>query len=601
MKSKVIGPVANGRDDYEIDIPDRRQDYGPILAEMRELLASGDSEKEQTWLEWMRVLICADLYALTLFSTAGVSIDPYYNRPYLDTDFLFHYSREIQFDSDDVIDTGARGSWKTTLKMFALAIQDLIHNPNETIAYFSFNLDNAKKHCDRVAMEIVINPIWTRVFPDIFGPRIEGQGRNRRPMGAIRWGSSDGYVIPGRMVASTSCSLEAYTFMDKIQPGHRIGIFMIDDPESESNVGTQEQVEKARDHFQSMQRLRGVGAKRRMNGTFHSLNGLLSWIVDTYATPGNIFRVRNYPVVDVSKPAPKIPEIDPSTGKVLPEVVQNQNIEGEPLFLHPVEIAKYRAEAEVAGGLTKYYWHYFGLREGFALKRFEVSRLQFYDELPEEIGRNMMIVICVDPSKGVVDPSYIWVWGVTWDRRYYWLDAMRRKLEPAGRKEAIKNMVLKWTHLSTVDQIRIENFGSQSHDEEMRYYLENELVTDFGLVVGVTFSRSAVDNEFSELSDGGKKVRAWNHWHTPLQEGRLYFPKQMTKEVDGGKFEDMVKRFLDNEFTSFPDRMKEDDGLDAGGLLFVVRKNIPAVSLAPRPETRMPKYYGIPEASWRSA
>lgn len=603
MRTKVRGLAATYEDEtgerveepFEIEIPNCQEDYADIFSDMSALLRKGDLATHQ---QWMRALVAADLYFLTLMSSVATRLDPYRSAETgeevyeVSAPFIFEFAREVQFDSDDVLDTGARGHWKSTLKLLMLPIQIAVIDVNAAMGVFSFEKAAAAKHTQRWADELVLNPYWTRTFPDAFGT-VRTEATTPRLNGAPLWDKDKGHTIPGRTVSSQSPTMAPYTFLESLPTGGRLGYMFFDDVESDRIVRNPDTVKKAIDSLHSALRLQGRGVRRFANGTFHSATALLAHMAKL-----STWRVRCYAIVDTEKPAPPIPAEDPLTGKPLPDFIRAQDIEGEPRLFHPVEVAKIRAEHEQGGKLDDYYRHYHGDVTKGQRRRLSKAQVQFYEEDARQLAlsENMHIVTCLDPARGG-DPHYHWVWGITWDRRYYWLDAEVRVQEPSARRKTVHNLVVKWKQYGRVVQARVETFGAATVDIEIAEYLRSEGI--YLDVEPVRDNRGAA-SAFADFNEGGKLSRAYDRWQPPLADGKIYFPRRMMRQVDDVTTEDVVERFLTNELEAFP-HCKEDHGLDSGGLVFHVDHKVKAIPLPARPRPQRFEYHGMPTTSWRSA
>lgn len=584
----VNGPAVYPLVEARLSLPTSREDYKDLWADLARL---ADADPIQ-WRNVMRLWMAGDLYFLAQVSTIGNFTDPYTGKPELDKPFLFRFYRDVQFDSDDVIDTGMRGGHKSTAKAFCLPIQDTINNPNCAYGWFSFEVTAARKHSARCADEVTRNPIYIRLFPEVFGSELDTEGKVLRPRGAPRWSLRDGYTVPGRTIATTSPTWGAYTFMNKLPTGARLTHMIFDDIEAERTVGDQDVVGEALDSFNSATRTQARAAHLRVNGTFHDPEGLLAKIVEI---PG--WRVRCYPIVDRSKPAPPIPDKDPLTGKPVPTEIQEEDIEGEPLLHHPLEVAKIKAQHRATGALSEYYMHYMGdIRRG-EVRKLDRQWLQWYEDDPREFAYKGICYICQDPSPGAYDPTFTWVWLTMPGGFFYWVDAWERCLTPSRRLEMTLNTVYKWSSLCPqVDQIRVEQYGPTSYVQETKEYLEkNGVLTPVYKIQD--FSRT-------KKFDHGKKDRIWARWQPPAFAGKIYFPKRMMVEFDGDRVEDMVTRFMTDEWEKFP-IPKRDNGLDAGSLIFHVDnpKELPKVAFPIARERRSDvlEYHGVRRPTWRSA
>src|SRR5260221_13161240 len=83
--------------------------------------------------------------------------------------------QEVQNDPDGFMDMWARGSGKSTIISWALAIQDGLNHPNKSTAWFSHNRPIAKSFLRIVKTELEENSELISLFPDVLweNPKLE--------------------------------------------------------------------------------------------------------------------------------------------------------------------------------------------------------------------------------------------------------------------------------------------------------------------------------------------------------------------------------------------------------------------------------------------
>src|SRR5260370_25153915 len=287
-----------------IELPSTRDDAFDLLDTINRAAKTSATE----WKSLVRAYTASDLYMLGLMSSAGDRIDPYTGRVEIDNQFLFEYSREVQFDSDGWVDTSARAHWKSTCDTFLDTISIILVDPNTSIGIFSHELPASQKHVARVKNELTDNAILKAAWDDtLYADPVEN---------ARLWSIIGGIIVKGRNQNQISPTVCAYTFLVKLPTGARLAIMKFDDVETEKTTEEDEQREKVYDRFKSALSLAGRGARIRVKGTHHHPQGQMARLRDEG------WPVRCHKAEDITKKAPDIAALydqfegkDPATGQ----------------------------------------------------------------------------------------------------------------------------------------------------------------------------------------------------------------------------------------------------------------------------------------------
>lgn len=179
--------------------------------------------------------------------------------------------------------------------------------------------------------------------------------------------------------------------------------------------------------------------------------------------------------------------------------------------------------------------------EGAEFKRVWINR---YDHWPKDSNR----VILVDPSGGkkkggkpLGDYTSMWVVALGKDHNAYVVDGQRARLNLTERTELLFELHKKWKPMQT----RYEEYGMQADIEHIRTQMESR------------------DYRFKIYEMGGNvakeaRIRRLIPW---FEGGRIWFPKNMYREIATGDVQDIVHQFIEEEFAAFPVG-KFDDAFD---------------------------------------
>lgn len=182
---------------------------------------------------------------------------------------------------------------------------------------------------------------------------------------------------------------------------------------------------------------------------------------------------------------------------------------------------------------------------------FQRQWLKFYERCDP---KRYTIYLFVDPAsskkqkeggrgkkKKDADYTVFWVWGLGPDRNFYLLDVVRDRLDLKGRGDVLFKLQRKWRPFGTY----YESYGLQADVEHFQDRMERE---------NYRFS-------ITELGGKLKKEDRIKRLVPYYMSGRIWLPKQLLYTEDSGKARDLVREFIDTEYSKFP-ACKFDDMLD---------------------------------------
>jgi len=495
--------------------------------------------KESPEAAWagLRWLTAHDIFfSLTRAMTTRGVVHEVSGLPLFERQFCFERCREIEEDPG-APDEWGRGMVKSRTKTTTLNIMRALRNPDIAIAIFSYQKLAAKKHLRTIRDELQINKELIALFPEVL------YTNPRDPQaGCPCWSLEEGLCLK-RATTRAELTFEAHALnITTLPTGSHFDVIDMDDVEDDKAVKTPESIEDLKTAATQARHLVSTNPIHSFTGTPYHENGLVKARVRAAGD-----RARVYPGEDLSRPGP-----GPLGGTP-------QFYTTEELFLR----YELMLEDDPDAGLDNYAKQIcLDTRAGTG-RTLRESDLRYYDEPPHVLGRSCTVIICQDPSMGLVNATATVVWGLLPDRRVALLDASFQRFLPNERLEDTWRLVARWQPISQgVKHLRIEQFGQADYVEPtMRYLRERGLYMPVFRVANTTKA---------------KNDRIYSHWQPALRENMILLPRQLLIAGDDGKRFDVVDYFIREELTKFP-RPITDDLLDAGALLWENPKRLKTI------------------------
>ena len=551
---------------------------------------------KEAWVAAMRWYATNDLFFLHRYVVSlGRAIHSTYGTFFFDHDMYVQacrqYEKQLQIGSS--LDVSCRRSGKSEIRCTTVPIYLMLSHPDIAMCLFSTELKLANKHMIRLMNELERNKMLLYLFPDHFyaDPREESK------QGGIAWSKADGFCIKGRKINRSTQTFEVHALFGGGPVGSGYDAIFFDDVESSSRVHTKTAIEDLDSAFSSAISLLTPVVLRTpvvvVSNTRFSEAGLIHRLYDRYRAMSPE-RVRAVPGEDVDGvtdfPDDWYTGYGPLGGRsIYPNTPENLTLRYEEVPNKSEYILQY--------GLSY---------KSVSDRAFNKDRINYYTDDPKELARDCVTYMCIDPSRGKIDPMCIWVWGMTSDRRKIWLDAIVKKLDPTNPEfhDTVFRMATQWNNLSQrLVEIRIEDTTNSTWTE----LIEKEL-RDRGCYLNVRKVKvrmRQVEGKFKT----GKQDRIYDHWAPMINRGEVWFPSPQSKGGKGmnspdetGKYRCLVDHFHQYEFDNFP-VSKTDNMLDAGGMIEDEITNIESpLQYGFNHNSRRQKDYGIiPGAGWMSA
>jgi hypothetical protein len=427
--------------------------------------------------------------------------------------------------------------------------------------------DAAAKHGIRTMLEWQNNVELKAAAPDVFfaDPKKDPE--------CPLWNQEVGCTVR-RKIPAVLPTLSWWA-IEHVPTGARISDFFFDDLETEDTVGTDEQRKKLLSRFSSFKKTAGRGVSIYINATAHHANGLVSNLLKSPAY-GHIFHAAE----DLDRPdeAPDIAAlydecggriVNRETGEIkeLPEALRSIRLEGPPVFHHPLELAMMRLDAlDVPGGLDDYRRQMLGDLIG-SEKRLKLDWLRHYDVRPEEIAEGSFLYICVDPSKGIGDPTFARVEACRSDGSIAWVGGLRKKIAPSDFGREMWLLGCQWEGIGTLKEYRFEEVAQSTWSAHFIAYCEAR--RHWPGNIGPANVKEIGGRAINWGGGAGqKRMREWLRLEPMYRNGKRLWPREgvMWAEDENGRRFDLMAQYRDEEYGMFPSPMT-DDGLDSDALL----------------------------------
>ena len=328
--------------------------------------------------------------------------------------------------------------------------------------------------------------------------------------------------------------------------GKGADVYIIDDPiRSRADVESENQREALKSWYSSsvLTRLEGQGTIILMHQRWHE-DDLAGYLLREHAQDG--WRVVSFPAIIENEEDQASDYLKRNIGESLvPELHSTEKLLRLKDTMHPRDwLSMYQQKPRNPKG-----------------EEFTENHLIRVDQDPFEIGQTTNRYLLVDPAnskKKHSDFTAMVVIGLGSDRNYYILDAIRERLDLAGRTEKLMAMHRLWRPIIT----GYEQYGAQSDIQHIQH-IQNE-----------------VNYRFPITQLGGnthKKEERIRRLVPDMSQGRWYAPSEIIKvNGDGDKY-DPITQLIEEEMIPFP-MGKNDDLLDDISRIYDLPTQFPSAS-----------------------
>lgn len=433
------------------------------------------------------------------------------------SDWLFDRCREVFHAPNGYLDLWAREHYKSTIISFGLSLQDILASHGDkpepryggrevTIGFFSQTRPLAKDFLKMIKVEVETNAVLNDLFPDVLW------GVNGKP--EATW-SEDGGLIFRRKTNPREATVEAWGLVDGQPTGKHFFIPVYDDVVTLDNVQTEHQMLKTTKAWEMSLNLGTEGGWVRYIGTRYHAN-------DTYRTM--LERGISPRIYTATLDGTDRIEADNCRFRSVEFLAERRKMMGPYTFASQM---LQNPTADKAQGFMKEW-------------------LQFW---PATNTRNLNFYIVVDPSSGRKreeghnDYTSMWVIGASADGKFYIVDGIRDRLNLAGRQKALFALHRQWRPRA----VGYEQEGMQADIEHFQHVMREE---------NYRFEIKALGNKGVSKTDRIKRLQP------VFEQGNILLPETLVRHDWEGKAVDLVRVFVEDEYTAFP-VMAHDDMLDA--------------------------------------
>jgi len=390
--------------------------------------------------------------------------------------WLYDRAREVQYDCDEHLDLWARFHYKSTLVTQFGGIQEILKNPNVTIAILSYSTKQAKPFLRAIMQVLETTRSLHELYPDILWDKPKVQ--------APKWSENEGIRVK-RTRNSPEETIQAFGLTDGQPTGYHFQLQIYDDVVVRSSVTTPDQIKNTTEQWELSLNLGDTHNPRRQYvGTRYAYG-------DTYGT--------------IMQRAAVIPRIYPAT--------HNGKIDGYPVFLSKDrfdEIVKTTSQYTVACQQLLN-----------PLEGTDISFKQEYWREYEIRPFTLNVYITVDPAnskKKGSNRTAISVVGVDQAFNKYLLDGMCHKMTLSERWSNLKKVRERWIRMPGVREVRVgyERYGAQSDIEHYKEMMKIE---------GVSFPIYEVAWVGGE-NQGQSKVDRVQRLEPDFRNGSFFWPYQ---------------------------------------------------------------------------
>ena len=449
--------------------------------------------------------------------------------------WLYQRCREVEADPDGYLDLWAREHYKSTIITYSGIIQEILKDPEITIAVFSHTKSVARKFVQQVKYELESNAELIRLYPEILYANPQKESG--------RWSLDTGIVVK-RKTNPKEATLEGHGLVDGMPTGAHFRLRVYDDVVTPASVTTPDQIKKTTDSWSLSDNLGAVtvlpDGKETMRrwhiGTRYSFADTYQHILDK-----KILKPRIHAATD------------------------DGTVHGKPVFLSP-EIWAHKLKTQVESDIACQQ-----LQNPLAGSQamFKREHLRFIDIRPSILNVYIMCDPASSKKKGS-DRTVMAVIGVDSRLNKWLLDGYCHKMNLAERWIALSGLRKRWINMIGVQRVEVgyEKYGMQS---DIEHFEEKMLIArDVWDIKELNWTseggqskQDRVQRLYPDFSQGKFFLPAILEQESAAQakmrqQGEIYRIYQPVKRVDEtGNTYTLNKRFLE-EYLTFPFSAKDD-------------------------------------------
>lgn len=347
--------------------------------------------------------------------------------------WLFERCREVEANPDNRLDLWARYHYKSSIGTFAGILQEIIVDPEITVAIMSGTNKVALPFLIQLQEEMESNEDLKRIHSDVFW----SDPRKEAPL----WSREKGLIVK-RKGNPKEATIEAFGVIDGMRTGKHYRLLDYDDLIDESMVDNPDMVKKVTQRWELSDNLGQLSGTRKWHfGTRYSY-------ADTYGVilERGVLKERRYPATE------------------------NGALNGKPIMLSEKRWAEIKTTQKSTVAAQMLLNPLAGSENTFSM-----STVRQYDVIPTVLN----VYIMCDPSKGRgvrSDRTAIIVIGIDVGGNKYLLDGYAHRMRLSERYQKLKQLERKWREHPGVQVSRVgyEQYGMQSDLETIEENMQRE-------------------------------------------------------------------------------------------------------------------------------
>lgn len=360
------------------------------------------------------------------------------HRPDALNPWLYNRCREVEADPDGYLDLWARYHYKSTIITFAGNIQDILIDPEITIAIFSISLKVATPFLEQIKEEFEGNELLKETYPDVlwFEPRKE----------APHW-SNEGIVVK-RNGNPKEKTVEAHGLIEAMPTGRHFKKLVYDDVVTEKHVDNPDVIKKVQHRIELSDNLGTAARADTKEVTRVQYIGTRYSYADPYGVllQRKVLKPRIYPATDDGRS------------------------DGNPVFISKEEWEKIKIKQHGTYAAQMLQNPAAGEEASF-----DLNWVKSFFVRP----RSLNIYITVDPSLGrsaSSDNTAMAVIGIDANDNKYLLDGYCHKMDINQRYENLVQLYKKWSTAPGVilTSVGYERYGMLSDLEVFEGYMQRD-------------------------------------------------------------------------------------------------------------------------------
>lgn len=453
-----------------------RKNYALVCADLNDLSNRGDGKGFK---ELFGSMCLYDLFFLLHFTLNIQDV----NHPW-----LVERIKEVEDKNDYTLDLWPRFHFKSTIITYGFIIQEILKNPEERIAIFSFTKDSACDFLTKIKSTLEDNELLKATFDNVLYWKPSTQ--------APQWSVEGGLTVKrqGKFLENT---LEAHS-IEKLPTGKHFTRRIYDDIVVPENVTSPDMMKKVESSFRMSEALIDGKSNRAM-------------------VTGTIYHFADIYYATLLK--------DPSWHHRVHKATEDGTASGKPVLM------SYDMLQSLKKRMGPYHFASQLLMNPVAdeMQEFKEDWLEYYVKLPSLLKKYLI----VDPAneKGKKsDFTVMAVIGIDSLENYFLIDMIRKKMNLPERKDALFKMIEKHPDLHM--PIGYESYGVQS---DIQY------INECKKAEGVYFRILPLGGTVLSKEDRERKL-------IPIfSDHKFFLPFSIMQD---GK--NLVQEFIQEEFLLFP-------------------------------------------------